>query len=111
LYQGRDRCGLLGFFFCFSFANSRDVSRDADLDAKVASTEESPAVSVKAVEADAPTVLGGQRALEERIDAKKWTLWASLVLGVAFLGWMAWRLLKQMNAATKPGTRGPDATS
>jgi hypothetical protein len=85
--------------------------RDADLDAKVASTEQSPAVSVKAVEADAPTVLGGQRALEERIDAKKWTLWASLVLGVAFLGWMAWRLLKQMNAATKPGTRGPDVPS
>ncbi len=84
---------------------------DADFDAKLASTEQSSAASVKAVEADAPTVLGGQRALEEQIDVKRWTLWASLVAGVAFLGWMAWRLLKQMNAATKPGARGPDAPS
>src|SRR6266571_191431 len=83
--------------------------RDADLDAKVASTEQIPAVSVKSVEADAPTVLGGQRALEERIDVKRWTLWAALVLGVAFLGWMAWRLLKQMDKAK--GSGGPQDAS
>ncbi len=82
-------------------------SRDADLDAKVASTE--PAASVKSVGADAPTVLGGERALEERIDVKRWTLWAALVLGVAFLGWMAWRLLKQMDKSR--GSSGPQDTS
>jgi len=81
--------------------------RDADLDAKLASTEQSSAASVKAVEADAPAVLGGQRALEERIDVKRWTLWAALVLGVALLGWMAWRLLKQMDKA-KSSQRRPD---
>ena len=78
--------------------------RDADLDAKVASTEQ--AASVKSVEGDAPTVLGGQRALEERIDVKRWVLWAALVLGVAFLGWMAWRLSKQMDKANS-GSGGP----
>jgi len=78
--------------------------RDADLDAKLARTEQGSAASVKAVEADAPTVLGGQRALEERNDFKRWTLWASLVLGVAFLGWMAWRLMKQMGPPAKPGS-------
>jgi len=80
--------------------------RDADLDAKVASTE---AVPVKSAQADAPAVLGGQKALEERIDVKRWTLWASLVLGVAFLGWMAWRLMKQMGGPAKPGPPGPGA--
>ncbi len=84
--------------------------RDADLDAKVANTEQNPAASVKSAEADAPTVLGGQRALEERIDIKQWTLWAALVLGVAFLGWMAWRLLKQMDKA-KSGSGGPQDAS
>jgi len=77
---------------------------DSELDAKVASTE--PAASVKSVEADAPTVLGGQRALEERVDVKRWTLWAALALGVAFLGWMAWRLLGQMDKA-KAASGGP----
>ena len=80
--------------------------RDADLDAKVASTEADP---VKSAQADAPAVLGGQKALEERIDVKRWTLWASLVLGVAFLGWMAWRLMKQMGGPAKPGPPGPGA--
>jgi hypothetical protein len=29
-----------------------------------------------------------------------WTLWAALLLGVAVLGWMAWRLARQMQAPT-----------
>ncbi len=80
--------------------------RDADLDAKVASAE---AVPVKSAAADSPAVLGGQKVLEERIDVKRWTLWASLVAGVAFLGWMAWRLMKQMGGPAKPGPPGPGA--
>jgi hypothetical protein len=80
--------------------------RDADLGAKVASVGEISPASLKSVEVDAPAVLGGPQTLEERIDVKRWTLWASLVAGVAFLGWMAWRLLKQMDGAAKPG--GPD---
>lgn len=76
--------------------------RDADLGAKVAAIEQGSPASLKSVEVDAPTVLGGQRALEERIDSKRWTLWAALFAGVAFLGWMAWRLLRQMNAGAKP---------
>jgi hypothetical protein len=75
--------------------------RDADLAAKVASTDES-AVPVKAAEADAPAVLGGQKVLEERIDLKRWALWAALIAGVALLGWMAWRLVKQMGGPAKP---------
>jgi hypothetical protein len=69
---------------------------DADLNAKTASAGGDKTVPVKAAQADSPAVLGGQLALEERIDIKRWALWASLVAGVAFLGWMAWRLVKQM---------------
>jgi Holliday junction resolvase len=82
---------------------------EADLNAKVASTGQEKAMSVTSAEAGAPSVLGGQRALEQRIDVKRWTLWASLVAGVAFLGWMAWRLVKQMGKASRPGARGPDS--
>lgn len=84
---------------------------DADLDAKVASTEQEKALPVKSAEAGAPSMLGGQRALEESIDIKRWALWASLLAGVAFLGWMAWRLVKQMDKASKPGTQEPGGTS
>jgi hypothetical protein len=69
---------------------------DADLNAKTASAGGDKTSPVKAAQADSPTVLGGRLALEEGIDIKRWALWASLVAGVAFLGWMAWRLVKQM---------------
>jgi len=86
--------------------------RDADLGARVASVGEISPASVKSVEVDAPEVLGGKQALEERIDVKRWTLWASLLAGVALLGWMAWRLLKQMDGAAKPRPGEPhDASS
>jgi hypothetical protein len=78
--------------------------RDADLGAKVATVEQ---LTRSSVEADAPTVLGGQRVLEKQIDIKQWALWASLVIGVGFLGWMAWRLLKQMDGGSKPKSGGP----
>ena len=85
--------------------------RDADLGAKVATVDQISPASVKPVEVDAPAVLGGQRALEERIDLKRWALWASLVAGVAFLGWMAWRLLRQMGGPPKPKSTGSDGSS
>jgi len=44
-----------------------------------------------------PQRLGGDAVTRERVDWKRWTLWASLVLGVAVLGWMALRLGRQMS--------------
>jgi hypothetical protein len=69
---------------------------DTDLNAKTASAEGDKTLLVKAAQADSPAVLAGQAALEERIDFKRWALWGALVAGVAFLGWMAWRLAAQM---------------
>jgi uncharacterized protein DUF3999 len=49
------------------------------------------------------TVLGGQRVLAGRLETKTWVLWASLVVGVAVLGLMAWRLVAQMKASGPSG--------
>jgi hypothetical protein len=48
-----------------------------------------------------PETLGGAARLARPIDAKRWLLWATLVLGVVVLGWMAWRLSGQLDAAAK----------
>jgi hypothetical protein len=84
---------------------------DTDLGAKVATVGQLSPASVKSVEVDAPTVLGGQRVLEKQIDVKQWALWASLVAGVGFLGWMAWRLLKQMDGGSNPESGGSGDSS
>ncbi len=44
-----------------------------------------------------PQRLGGDAVTRARVDWKRWTLWASLVLGVVVLGWMALRLGRQMS--------------
>jgi hypothetical protein len=76
---------------------------DGDISAKLAS------VAVATMAVDAPTLLGGERALDERFDAKKWILWTCLLTGVLLLAWMAWRLLKQMNAPAGNGSAGRPA--
>jgi len=40
--------------------------------------------------------LAGEAAARQRIDYKKWGLWAALLAGVAVLAWMALRLSRQM---------------
>jgi hypothetical protein len=53
------------------------------------------------------TQLGGPARLRVPLDAKRWLLWAILVLGAGILGWMAYRLARQTGtaptAAGKPG--------
>jgi hypothetical protein len=46
-----------------------------------------------------PTRLGGPDRLREPVDTKRGLLWASLVLGALMLGWMAWRLSRDMGSA------------
>ena len=47
--------------------------------------------------------LGGPDRLREPPDVKRWMLWASLALGALVLGWMAWRLSREMGAAPESG--------
>ena len=56
-------------------------------------------IGAATVQAGASTPLGGPDRLRKRVDGKRLLLWATLVLGVALLGWMAWRLSRQLAAA------------
>ena len=47
-----------------------------------------------------PQKLAGMSALDPPINIRKWALWAALLAAVGVLGWMTWRLVKQMN---RPG--------
>jgi Protein of unknown function (DUF3999) len=47
-------------------------------------------------------LLAGPAALRPQRDYKTLTLWAALDASVLLLGWMAWRLSKQMRAAKNP---------
>jgi hypothetical protein len=62
-------------------------------------------VAIGAAQAAAPQPLGGEAAKRERIDWKRWALWSSLVLGVALLGLMAFRLGRQMSKPVDPPGR------
>ena len=45
-------------------------------------------------------LLGGPVTFHRPHNRKVWALWSALLLGVAVLGWMAWRLVQQMQAQT-----------
>jgi hypothetical protein len=48
--------------------------------------------------------LAGATRLRTPPDYKKWALWVSLILGVLVLGWMAYRLSRQMSKPDANGT-------
>jgi hypothetical protein len=52
-------------------------------------------------------LLGGAAALHRPVNYRVFGLWGALVLGVLLLGWMAWRLSKQMQSP--PSTGAPKA--
>lgn len=59
---------------------------------------------VKAAALGEPLALAGTKRLREPIDYRRWLLWASLIVGVAVLAWMAYRLSRQI--ARNPGAGG-----
>jgi Protein of unknown function (DUF3999) len=57
----------------------------------------------------APVPLGGMQRMREPIDTKRWLLWASLVLAAMVLGWMAWRLSREMASGPAADSDPPKA--
>lgn len=55
---------------------------------------------------DAPVILLAPAAPETPFDPRKLALWGALLLGVAVLGFAAWRLLKAGAAVPKPAGEG-----
>ena len=59
-------------------------------------SESAPQISVATT--GSVQTLAGETAARRRIDMKKAGLWAALLAGVAFLGFMAWRLSRQIHS-------------
>ena len=57
------------------------------------------------------TQLGGPSRLRAPLDAKRWLLWATLVLGAGVLGWMAYRLARQTGTAPSATGGGNEASA
>lgn len=55
-----------------------------------------------------PRTLGGDSAIRQPINWVRWAMWGSLLLGVALLGWMAWRLARQLSPAKTARPCTPD---
>ena len=61
-------------------------------------TASAPPIERAAAQPGAAIALGGPDRLRKGIDGKRLLLWGTLALGVALLGWMAWRLSRQLAA-------------
>ncbi|HWA12124.1 MAG TPA: DUF3999 domain-containing protein [Burkholderiales bacterium] len=57
-------------------------------------TDQAPKIAMATT--GAPQKLAGRPAGLSRDEKKKWVLWAALLAGVGVLGWMAWRLSRQL---------------
>jgi len=55
--------------------------------------------------------LGGPDRLQKPPEIKRWALWGALALGALVLGWMAWRLSKDMSAAPKADEHSAESTT
>ena len=62
--------------------------------------------SVAVARTAARVELGGATRLEKPPETKRWVLWGVLLLGALVLGWMAWRLSRDM--ATGASTSSTD---
>lgn len=61
------------------------------------------AIPLGSASTGAARTLAGVAALRAPIDRQRWALWASLLLGVALLGWMALRLGRQLSGSKPAG--------
>jgi hypothetical protein len=88
--------------FRLAYGNAKAQAGSLRIDTLVPGwrTDQEPQMSVAST--GAVQKLAGEAAARPRADLKKWGLWAALLAGVAVLGWMAWRLSKQMQ---RPDTK------
>jgi hypothetical protein len=63
-------------------------------------TASAPAIGIAMAQPGAPVTIGGPQRLHKAIDGKRLLLWSMLLLGVAILAWMAWRLSRQLELST-----------
>lgn len=68
------------------------------------------AITLGRASAGASRTLAGERVVREALDWRRWSLWASLIIAVALLAWMARRLVRQLSNP-QPAKQVPADTS
>jgi Protein of unknown function (DUF3999) len=86
----------------FQFAYGADgvKSGEVPIATLMTTADDKGGIQAQSVNLGSPSALGGDARLARTPDPfpwKKWTLWAVLGIGVILMGWMASRLMGQMN--------------
>lgn len=82
--------------FELAYGNSAAKPAALAIDAVIPGYKSDAQFNVEPATLGESKTLAGPARLREAVDYKKWTLWAILVLGVAVLGFMAYRLARQI---------------
>ncbi len=87
--------------FRLAFGNSRAQRNAMAIKTLVPNWGSDNAPVIALASTGAAETLGGPAATRKRIDARKAGLWTALFAGVGVLGFMAWRISRQLNAEPK----------
>ncbi len=90
--------------FQLAYGNRDAKPMAYSIDALIPGYQTAAEFAVKPATLGAAVTLGGAARMRAAADYKKWILWAVLVLGVAALGLMAYRLARQVSPSTSPGS-------
>jgi hypothetical protein len=84
--------------FLLAFGNGRARSNVLAIETLVPGWGSASAPRIATAATGSVRTLAGKAAARQRIDTKKAGLWTALFAGVALLGFMAWRLSKQLQS-------------
>jgi hypothetical protein len=93
--------------FQLVYGNSKAKAAAYPIESLIPGYKTAAEFQVKPAVLGEPVTLAGAARLREPMDYKKWTVWIVLVLGVAALGWMAYRLSRQ-TSQQQPQTQPTD---
>ncbi len=91
--------------FQLAYGNSEAKAASYPIDSLIPGYKTESEFKVKPAALGEQVTLSGAARLRKPPDYKKWALWGSLILGVCVLGWMAYRLSRQIS---KPDANGAD---
>jgi hypothetical protein len=95
--------------FQLAYGSSRAKPALFAIDALIPGYKTDAEFKVRAATLGEPSTLAGPARLRAQMDYKKWALWTVLLLGVAALAWMAYRLSRQVAKAPPDSQRVDDA--
>jgi hypothetical protein len=85
--------------FVLAYGNARAKPADLAIQTLVPGWRSDAELTAAAATAGPQQTLAGPRALRAAPDYRTWALWASLVLGVLLMAWMAWVLAREMKGS------------